>query len=172
MPCSLVLLDIRIMKSSFGADLYDFFLCWFNNKLCQIRFCPCSEEIHWPSYGWGTFNRKWHYRTILWMLLGSCPDCYRSKRLVRWGEAGSDVSEAFNDLSKHPCSQYLVWQCGNCNGKNCGRTRTNVPSCFGWQLQGSGTVWLLYSYWEDENGIYLDPCARHRICVAGSLPQV
>lgn len=46
-PCCLVILGIGIMKSFFGADLCDFFLCLFtfNNKMCQIKFCPCSEEI-------------------------------------------------------------------------------------------------------------------------------
>lgn len=36
------------MKSFFGADLCDFFLFFlftFNNKICQIKFSPCSEEI-------------------------------------------------------------------------------------------------------------------------------
>lgn len=86
-------LGVRTKRTFCGADLC-VFVCLFtsNNKICQMKFFPCSEEI--------TVILRWMEGLLIGsgviepsseMLLRSCPCCYWSRWLQEWGEPGRCV---------------------------------------------------------------------------------
>lgn len=89
----------RVVKSFFGAELWDFFLCLFSftNKRCQIESCPCSEGMGWHSVDEGLLAESGITEPLsemLWILAW----CYWSKWLQEVRVAV--VSQVFNGLLK------------------------------------------------------------------------